>query len=202
MLVVRASTFTTRVGVLRLGCAQCRQHGRQNDSRTEAGFAESGFIFLDHAGERDGSDYADAIVRLLRVVGNLGLIDIKRQRFFQPKSNHALGFFGIVREGIEFEQSHAHGGVGQDRDHIVGAAGYAGDGRLQGRDDGIGLAQIALDQVRDHATWREFAGGAGFDGCGHLRTGGRLTHGRRRFHTPAWVLDYCCQNSFSEFNSF
>ncbi len=96
------------------------------------------------------------------MVGNLGFVHVEGQGFLQPEADHAFGFVALGGQGLEIEQHHADGGIGQNCDHVPRTAADAAQGVANGFVHRVGLPQVGLDQVGNHAAGREFARGAGF----------------------------------------
>ena len=63
----------------------------------------------------------------------------------------------IGGQGIEFHQHHAHGRVGNNRNHVPCASRHAAQGFFNAGSHRGPLAQIIFHQVGNHAARREFA---------------------------------------------
>ena len=120
MLVVRVSTFSTRVGRFGFGHAQGGEHRGQHHTRTVAGLKEHRFVLFDDVGQGHGRHDADGVIGGLCVVGNFRLLDVEGERFLQAEPHHAFGFLAIRGQSFKVEQNHAHGGVRQQGNHIAG----------------------------------------------------------------------------------
>ncbi len=97
------------------------------------------------------------------MVGNLGLVHVEGQRFLQPEADHAFGFIALGGESLKVEQHHADRGIGQHGNHVARTAADAAQGVAHGFVHRVGLPQVGLDQVGNHAAGGEFARGARFE---------------------------------------
>ncbi len=116
---------------LGIGRSQRRQRRRQHDAGIVSRVAKRFFIVVDYACHRYRRHHAHLVVDLLRMIGNLRLVHVERQRLLQPELDHGKSLVAIGRQSIELHQHHANCGVGHDGNHILGTPGNAAETPLQ-----------------------------------------------------------------------
>src|ERR1035438_9386241 len=82
-----------------------------------------------------------------------GIGGIKRQRFFQPETDHGFRLIALRGERFEIEEHDAHRGIGQNRDHVLRSRPDGAERAFNRLPDSRAVAQIGF-HPRWHP-WRE-----------------------------------------------
>jgi len=96
----------------------------------------------------------------MNFVGERSLVDAERQRFLQAEADHAVSIFFLVRQGIEIEHDHAHGGIGHHGDHIAGAVADRGQRFGNGQAKHLAVEHVDVAEIGHHGAGRKAAAGA------------------------------------------
>ncbi len=147
----------------------------EDDAWLQAGLTDSSFIFgQDIVRDGDGEHTQQRSLRAHGLKGDEGVVDVKREKFFEAKADDLEGFSGLGWKGVEVEEKDADGGVRDDDGDVAGAIGATGsdaiEGAAEGDDDSRAVGQVAGFEAGQNGAGAKI--GAGDSG---ERARGRLT---------------------------
>ena len=161
------------------GRPQRSQRRGQHDARVETGLFECRLVVVNDCAQGNRRYNFDLVANFLRVIGDLRLVYVKRQRLLEAKPHHPERLFLIGGKGFEIHEHDADRGVGNDCDHIPGAPGNSAQRGLDAFAHRGALPEIRFHEVGNHAARRQFPRGGGFEAAAVLHhSAGKYTIGR------------------------